>query len=353
MNPLQCDNIKEFVEKVDQIVEADQVEWQGKKVTFGDPENISNLKDFLASNAKFWADSQNPAVGARLLALSGRIKKEAPEAQELANQCEKHALMANLPREVIQQILGNMAEGYRWGREIRRDFHATKMVSKEWASLTENAKRDYLNTHTIGWDQLFKTPAQLIKYAVQCGESLKVFNGFTFFDRYSFPAPFSHDDYLQIFAACPNLTEVVLAGGGGVIDATLQALCEKCPKLTALSLHETPVTKLPDQLPLNLEKLQLVNCGFLKTFPSALPPKLETLQLYNTSANLAQLPAGLRNLEVYMANVRLPEKLPETLTNVTFLLTRYMDDRVERLAAAKTQLQDYQKRHPGCQTQIQ
>lgn len=102
MNPLQCDNIKEFVEKVDQIVEADQVEWQGKKVTFGDPENISNLKDFLASNAKFWADSQNPAVGARLLALSGRIKKEAPEAQELANQCEKHALMANLPREVIQ-----------------------------------------------------------------------------------------------------------------------------------------------------------------------------------------------------------------------------------------------------------
>ncbi|MCE5318262.1 MAG: hypothetical protein LLG04_12995, partial [Parachlamydia sp.] len=352
-----CTDIKEFISKMDEIVKAKEVEWHGKKITFGDEENIKNIEAFLQENTKFWTNSQNPAVGTKLLELSVRIKKEIPEAKALADQYEEIAINSNLPDEMILNILNsipNELSFYNKGNmlnfeETMRDFNTTKKVSKKWSGLTDIAKTNFVNRREL--PSSISSKAELMRFVYKSGKQLKNFSNDCLMEL-----RLEHKDYLKVFEACPNLTHVSL---NGVTIETLQELCNKWPHLSYLSLNNCEITKLPDNLPPNLNELEIHACPALRTY--SLPANLEKLLIRDdwmgggrSPFQLTQLPSKLKELKVSVKDIQLPKNLPDTLTSIyIFVIPDKKEVTLQRIRTIQEQLDDYQKRHPKCDINLE
>jgi len=86
----------------------------------------------------------------------------------------------------------------------------------------------------------------------------------------------------------------------------------KYPNLQELNIQETDITELPS----NLNKLKLLNCGGVKTL-TELPQNLNNLIYLNCSGtNLIKLPPNLNNLRVLDISFTRVTELPENLNNL-------------------------------------
>lgn len=353
MDPVKCEDVEQFVQQMDNLINShEEVEWEGRTVSFGTEKNLQNIQKFLNENSIYWKDTSNPEIGNMLAQLSARIKREdnSPMAQELAAVYEKEAETAKFPPEVVANILGFAAESKKWGREVMQELHSPKQVSKQWRALTAEAKIEWFNHHSSSWDEVFKGPQEVVNFAVKSGSKLKTFNGVTFYDRFRWADPFNHEDYLRVIRACPNLSNVIVAGRG-VTNDTAKEICQTCKKLTTLEFQDTDITAVPQPLPDHITQLSFFSCPSLASFPAKLPADLETLKIHGSPAKITALPPKLKTLEIYMGTgLELPKVLPESLTKIQITLSPY--DNPDQREAIKQQLKEYQEKHPQCQIEV-
>lgn len=341
----KCEDINAFVHEIQNIAQAEEAEWQGRKVSAGEGEagiNLDNIRTFLELNSKYWKKSRNPKVGKHLTELADRIIKEYPAELESAKQVKEVAAGATLPKDIIKMVLPQVPRKHAFGSEAKLEFKSTKAVSKEWKALTEDAKIEWFNNNPYRWADVL-TAAQLVEYAVKCGPKLKVFNPISFYDRYSNPKPFSQSDYMRIVAACPNLENVCLAGEGAT-DAAVQAVCTHCSQLKELSFQDAKITRLPETLPDSLKALHLFTCMELTGLPGHLPRNLESLKMHQCHgiSEIPQLPAPLKELEINSTFIQRLAELPGQIQKILALPARNFSPEAAKL------LSQYGKDHPGC-----
>lgn len=373
----KCEDIKEFIEKIDEMTKASSAEWQGKTVTNEAPLSAENIEAFLNINASFLRHySHNPTLGQSLEEFSKRFTKELGDEKTLP--INKYFLSniktMRLPRELHSRLIKDVAKDfvqkeptYKTSDNLSEDkaehkkkfdefLKDTSLVNKEFKAMTNDAKVIWINSHPMDLQKLtgIKTSDQLMTLLKDHGKGVTNLCLVNFNDL-------SEDQVGQIALYCPNLEKLDLPDTPTISDKVFDHL-EKMDNLIDLTICGSNFTVLSfDKLPKKLEVfggLYLLN---LKQFNGTLPASLKTFDVPDfplipkeqVERLLYNLPPRLQVLTICSEALtevdldRLPEKVrsltfcgPFRITN--FLLSK-IPDKLEYINVSAGPFETYQK----------
>lgn len=304
----KCEDIQEFVQKIDEIAKAPSSEWQGKTVTKGEPITAKNIEAFFSINAKMLAHySQNPVLGQSLQALSKRIDKELDkdDAQNISRLFFSNTEKMRLPHAVQRNIMGRIAkdivqneptikgeftiekirqlqEDTKTHRKQLRDFvKNTSLVAKEWRGFGSDSKASWLNNHPDELKEFtgIQTGNDLVNFLKQHGRELTKLQLFDIRDL-------SNDHIRDIALFCPKLQSLSLPFSDKITDKAFDHF-EKMTNLLSLNTGGAKFTVLDfDKLPKKLENFRGSVLFGVKKLEGSFPDSLRDLTLTGFPAEL-------------------------------------------------------------------
>lgn len=339
------DDIKEFVEKIDEMANAPSSEWQGKTVTKGEPLTAENIVAFFNANDTMLKHyTKNPVLGQSLEEFSKKIHKEldVEDAQVISKQFLSNIEKMRMPRELHTKIVKDTAEIFvqnkptreTSGAEYKQDrakhrtelnefFKSTPLVAKDWKAMTNDAKVVWLNDNPGELSSLTgaQTSDELMAFLKDHGKELTSLLLHDFKDI--------DDEHIrQIALYCPNLQELDLVSSENITSKSFDYF-ENMTNLLDLEIRGSKFTEIDfDKLPRKLHTLGALSLTGVKEIKGTAPRSLQSLNIpelplvpkeqvesliYNLPANVNYLSVSVRALtEVDL------DKLPDRMRSLIF-----------------------------------